>query len=581
MAERLEPRVLYSADALGPLAPLLLDDEDDASRASEDVAALLATTTPHAPDASGIGAGHVVFVDGVVADAESVAHALRESGARVVLVGAGEDGLAVVSGTLAAESGIGAVHLFAHGEDGVLRLGTATLDAAALDGRGAEIGRWGDALTADGDLLLYGCDVASGAAGRELVADLAAITGADVAASDDRSGHGSRGANWTLEVASGAIESAVLDDAALGGDWRHELGEFRVTETGDGLNAPSSIRTLADLRDWEEADPGNRATLRDALLVAARDGANDTIRLGAGTYVLDVGEAGEGDGEEGDLDIDHTVRIVGEGAGETTIRMAIDDRVFHLHDEAELTLENLDVTGGRLDEDGAKGGGIRVEDDASLELLGVTVHGNRAGVDPGSDGDGGGIHADDDASVRIADSSITGNRAHGKGGGIFAEDLTIANSVIADNVASDGQGGGMFVDGFLTARDVFVRGNTASTDGGGAHVHGGGVLERVTFADNTAGDAGGGLGHHQTEGVAMGLRDVTFSGNEAHRGGGLHVDGDISIAHATFVGNSATPNDRAVGVELETNRRERRRGGAGEHARRRRPGRRRCVRSSS
>src|SRR5262249_24309112 len=58
-----------------------------------------------------------------------------------------------------------------------------------------------------GDLLLYGCDVAAGAAGEQCIADLARLTAADVAASTDLTGATALGGNWALEAHTGPIEA--------------------------------------------------------------------------------------------------------------------------------------------------------------------------------------------------------------------------------------------------------------------------------------------------------------------------------------------------------------------------------------
>ena len=79
----------------------------------------------------------------------------------------------------------------------------------------------GQSLTANGDLLIYGCDVADGAAGLAFVDRLAELTQADVAASVDVTGSAAFHGNWTLEAQRGAIETdtMVLDRAG----WQGEL----------------------------------------------------------------------------------------------------------------------------------------------------------------------------------------------------------------------------------------------------------------------------------------------------------------------------------------------------------------------
>ena len=121
--------------------------------------------------------------------------------------------------TLLAENdlvGLDAISIVGHGFAGGLQLGSISLGQADLDGFAELLASIGAALSGDGDILLYGCDVGAGSAGAQLVADLTRLTGADVAASDDTTGSSSAGGDWDLEVRSGSIEGRnPFSDAAL------------------------------------------------------------------------------------------------------------------------------------------------------------------------------------------------------------------------------------------------------------------------------------------------------------------------------------------------------------------------------
>ena len=99
------------------------------------------------------------------------------------------------------------------------------LDLQTLVQRAAEIESWSHALTADADLLIYGCDIAATQAGEALVSGLAALTGADVAASDDTTGHASLGGDWDLEHRVGPIETNVAVSAAAQASWTAALAD--------------------------------------------------------------------------------------------------------------------------------------------------------------------------------------------------------------------------------------------------------------------------------------------------------------------------------------------------------------------
>ena len=135
---------------------------------------------------------------------------------KIFVLNSEQDGIAQVSSILDYFDNVAAVHLLSHGSAGALFLGNSQLNSQQLRQNAQQIKRWGNALTADGDLLLYGCDVAAGAEGEGFIEQLADLTGADVAASDDDTGNGAQ-ADWDLERRAGAVETAVLSSAAMQG----------------------------------------------------------------------------------------------------------------------------------------------------------------------------------------------------------------------------------------------------------------------------------------------------------------------------------------------------------------------------
>jgi len=242
--EPLESRLLLSAD-LAPGADALAAE---LSLVPAEHRALDATEP--APQISMRVAAHeLVFVDGAIADRDRLlADFVRATGAdrpvEVVVLDPSRDGIGQIGEALAARTGLTAVHVLSHGRDGAIDLGATTLDAAALGERADAIAAWADAFAADGDLLLFGCDVADGLRGEAFLGELARLTGADVAASNDATGAAELGGDWTLEFATGAIETAF---AALPGTaWRHTLTSLAadwdtqalatVTETAPGSN---------------------------------------------------------------------------------------------------------------------------------------------------------------------------------------------------------------------------------------------------------------------------------------------------------------------------------------------------------
>jgi hypothetical protein len=212
--ETLEPRALLSADLLPvaelpePAPPLPAEFREEAAPSAALPAVALGAEMPR----------ELVIIDAGVQGADALARDWAGRGFEVVLLDPARDALDQIGALLGDRRGLDAVHLVSHGTAGGLQLGGALLNATDLSARAAEVARWADAFAADGDLLLYGCDVADGETGRAFAERLALLTGADVAASADATGAALLGGDWSLEHATGAIESASLPpvDAWLG-----------------------------------------------------------------------------------------------------------------------------------------------------------------------------------------------------------------------------------------------------------------------------------------------------------------------------------------------------------------------------
>ncbi|MGZ5094540.1 MAG: DUF4347 domain-containing protein, partial [Burkholderiales bacterium] len=233
--EEIESRILHSAD----LAPIAL------SEPVGQVEMRIVDTAPSALDTKSqqTTTHEVVFVDAAIPDYRQLiddiaAQANGERNLRVVLIEGDTDGISKISNVLSGLQNIDAVHIISHGSDGNVRLGATLLDAAGLRERGAEIQAWAGSLTQNADILLYGCDVAQLADGRSLVDNLASLTGADVAASDDITGAAARGGNWLLEYRTGSIEAAVPISVAAQQSWQGTLANSAPVLTGANNAAP-------------------------------------------------------------------------------------------------------------------------------------------------------------------------------------------------------------------------------------------------------------------------------------------------------------------------------------------------------
>ena len=162
------------------------------------------------------GAHAVVFFESAVTGYQVLRQGLS-AGADAVLLDSAGDGVREMAAFLAGYHNLGAVGIVAHGAPGAVTLGTATLDAPSLGGYARELTALASALGVGGELDLWSCDVAAGLEGTSLVRDLAAATGAGVAASDHLVGPAAQGGAWQLDVkVAGARGESPFSAAALG-----------------------------------------------------------------------------------------------------------------------------------------------------------------------------------------------------------------------------------------------------------------------------------------------------------------------------------------------------------------------------
>ena len=197
---KLEPRVFLAGDAGAAVANAV----DVAP--SNDV--VVADTTSFSTLDLG-QAAEIVFVDSDVADLTAVADPVT-NGAQIVILDSQSNGVEQIQQYLADRSGVKAIHIVSHGSNGQLQLGATQLNHQSLSENAQSLRDWAGALTSEADILIYGCDVAADEIGRDFLREIARLTGADIAASSDRTGNADVAGDWILETTIGNIETSIV-----------------------------------------------------------------------------------------------------------------------------------------------------------------------------------------------------------------------------------------------------------------------------------------------------------------------------------------------------------------------------------
>ena len=142
---------------------------------------------------------------------------LRSHDTEIIVLDGRYDGVDQITRILGQHKDLAAVQIMSHGSAGSLTLGSATLGQGQLDSYKDQLRAWGDAMAEQGDILLYGCNVAAGKGGVAFVDSLSAITRADVAAATHTVGSAALGGDWVLDYRHGAIEATTLTVARWDG----------------------------------------------------------------------------------------------------------------------------------------------------------------------------------------------------------------------------------------------------------------------------------------------------------------------------------------------------------------------------
>ncbi|MDD1610691.1 MAG: DUF4347 domain-containing protein, partial [Methylococcaceae bacterium] len=266
----------------------------------------------------------LIVVDTSIENYQSLLDTVNPS-AEILYIDPSKDGINQIADALSGRTDISALHILSHGTQGSVTLGTATLNGDSIDNYKTQLAEIGHSLTNNGDILFYGCNVASGSVGIEFINHLADFTTADVAASDNLTGNVAKNGDWTLEQNTGTIETASLTAF----DYAGTLGFGAISHNGaDGVADPLRLIT------WNVIGLDSNKPLSsgpDTFMVGLRVEAD-----AAGLTNLNV-----------KIVEDNGVNIFGAGSiliGDNTIAADGSDGVDQIHLINKLTYTNESIT---------------------------------------------------------------------------------------------------------------------------------------------------------------------------------------------------------------------------------------------
>ncbi len=222
-----------------------------------------------------------VFIDSAVDDIEVLIESFDDN-TEVYIIQSDVDGFKEMQNILADEKNIDGIHVIGHGSIGQIAFGDATLNTETLNEYAQTFKDIGASLSADGDILFYGCNIAADESGEILIKQIAEITDADVAASDDVTG---KGGDWDLEKHTGIIETKNIDVA----NYDYSLANDITSINSSVVNLSSSA---TNFRAQVTTDSSNNNGVQDSssdrfIIVQERAG----VSSGTGALTFDVSGA--------------------------------------------------------------------------------------------------------------------------------------------------------------------------------------------------------------------------------------------------------------------------------------------------
>lgn len=118
-----------------------------------------------------------------------------------------KDGVEQITQVLSAQQDLESLHIVSHGKPGELLLGKTRLNLETIGQYASAIQTWAKALKQKAAIVLYGCEVAAEQQGQKFIYQLRDLTGLDIAASANLTGHATLGGDWVLEASTGAVEA--------------------------------------------------------------------------------------------------------------------------------------------------------------------------------------------------------------------------------------------------------------------------------------------------------------------------------------------------------------------------------------
>jgi hypothetical protein len=296
-----------------------------------------------------------------------------------------------------------------------------------------------------------------------------------------------------------ALNSSINKTATNSANLTLNASRYLTPSASSVINMPSGNLRIG--LNQEGLAVSTNPTIKNAINSVGTVVGSTNINLGTGTYT------------EGEISINKSLKITGNGASNTTISGNNLSRVFNISG-ANVTLDGLTITQGKANQ----GGGILVNS-------GSTLH--------------------------INNSTLSNNQAFPDGGAIYNNGTTnIKNSLFVNNTANDvGSGGAIWNNGTLDIINSTFSQNKAGGNGGAINNNSGTTsLSNSTLTQNeTQGKKSSGGSIFTNSGKQVSVKNTIIAKNTAQKNQANDVYGSFTDQGNNLIGI----RDGSTGFTLE------------------------------
>ncbi|HLP88021.1 MAG TPA: SBBP repeat-containing protein [Nostocaceae cyanobacterium] len=204
----------------------------------------------------------LVVIDPAVQDYQLLVAGVEPT-AKVIILDQQQDSITQIT-TAISQNSITNLQLIAHGSPGSLQLGNITLNLDNFPTYQQQLQNWQVK-----ELLIYACELAAGEIGKTFIAQLHHLTGANIAASEQKVGNSHLGGSWELAVTIGKISSSLKINPEIKENYPNILSEvglvwaksFGSSSLDDGtsikVDSTGNVYIIGSFQATADFDPGS------------------------------------------------------------------------------------------------------------------------------------------------------------------------------------------------------------------------------------------------------------------------------------------------------------------------------------